>query len=54
MDIVMAVVLALVAKIMLLVLRAPRKPKRKREPIGASLFGSWYYWHKANRAPVNQ
>lgn len=54
MDIVMAIVLVLAAKIMLFILKHQDKPKKKREPLGAFLFGSWYYWHKANRAPANR
>jgi hypothetical protein len=56
MDILVPLVFAIVAKIWLLHIKASsrRKKKKQREPIGALLFGSWYYWLKVNLATTNR
>lgn len=54
MDILVALVVCLVAKALLLYLKRPkRRKKRTREPLPALLFGSWYYWFRANRATTD-
>lgn len=54
MDIVIAVVVCLLARLILMRARIRMKAKKKREPKGAFLFGSWYYWYQVNRPAHNR
>jgi hypothetical protein len=55
MDILVALVICLMTKIVLWYCRKPKhkKRKRKREPWLALLFGNGYYWVKVNRVTDN-
>lgn len=53
-DLVIAIVLTVAAKFMLFI-TSIKKSKKKRtrfQPLGVRLFGTWYWWVWANRAPV--
>jgi len=53
MDILLASVICLVAKLGLMKLKYKKPRRKKRQPIGALLFGGWYYWYLVNYATAN-
>jgi len=56
MDIVVAIIVCVIAKILILHMELQQRPIRKRtkEPLGALLFGSGWYWLKAQRPASNK
>jgi len=54
MDILFTILVCLVCKLVLISAKTPRRPKKKREPIGAFIFGDWYYWYQAYYHPTKE
>ena len=56
MDLVLAIIVCLIAKVLVFCIRFRQRPKKKRtkEPLGALLFGSGWYWFKMQTVASNK